>query len=67
MLIVLNDEIFNMGKFDSIKSMDKEGCYPYRIAFFRKQMELDYASFKSKSDMDNEWARICETVSRWYG
>ena len=40
MLVVLNDEIFNMGKFDSIKCKDKVGIYPYRIAFFRKNINI---------------------------
>jgi len=68
MLVVLNDEIFNMDKADkiactSIKNKDKT---IYNISFFRDFGEYEYVSFKSKEERDKEWKRIKITINSWY-
>lgn len=64
MLVVLNNEIFNMSRYDSIKPVVSVGNY--RIAFFRENEQVNYVTFSSKEERDNEWERIKSAVNEWY-
>jgi len=68
MLVVLNDEIFNMDRFDFIRPMPKSDMHgdKDRIAFFRDGEMREYCSYDSAAKRDADWERIKDCVNNWY-
>jgi len=65
-LVILNDEAFNMDRYDSIRPMDKDELHKERISFFRDGVEHEHSEFDSKSERDAEWERIKISINDWY-
>ena len=66
MLVILNNEAFNMDRFDTIRPMDKDDTYKDRISFFKDGGEHEYAAFDSVAARDAEWERIKVSINEWY-
>ena len=66
MLVVLNDRIFNIDKYDTVFKEDKEKD-GFKIKFVTSEtMDFDFALYESKAERDTEWARITDMIDNWY-
>lgn len=66
MLVVINNEVFNMDRFDTVRPTDAAGHYKDRISFFRGSEEAEYAAFDTKAARDAVWKTITNSIEDWY-
>lgn len=62
MLVILNNKIFNLNMYETVKPLNKGSTYRDRISFFRDCGECEYAAYDTVEERDSEWDRIKELV-----
>jgi len=62
MLIILQNRVYNLSRFDTIFPTD--GKIQYRIDFCRGEDREECAFYKTKDERDADWLRITSLIER---
>lgn len=55
MLVIIEDEIFNLSFYESLKPLKPDENCGYRIGFFRDDKEVEYISFENNEELITAW------------